>query len=264
MRFFCLVTILFISFPALASRLELSALYYYFDYEEFDQNSRSLNNEKGYIPGLHAELTHMPFAFLEASIGFDVSSNTIDYKGFTQLGRSHATDTKAHFNKVFSSLAYVYTYDQLTIKPFIGLNKLKWKREIQANNGVSGLTELYRWDEWVFGCRLNYALSIGELTGSLKAMLVRNGKIGIDLPSISAKRIMLELGDDNGSEFNLGYRYFFATNQSITFNAFYKEWRFSRGTSERVNTSSGVSLITEPRSISSTNGITLNYSYDFN
>jgi len=257
LRFFQLILFL-ISVSVNAADVSIQAYAYYFDYEEFDDSDGSLNNETGHIPGIQIGVSNEVLPFLEARFSADFSNNEIDYQGHTQSGMPHTTTTKQAFKNIAISLLYSISYQDLSIKPLIEFQRRKWLRAIQAKGNVSSLTEHYRWDEWSFGLSLAHPLWLGEVTLSTKKLLTRNGDLRVDIQDPSPQ---LALGNDDGFAIELAYKYPITLQQSISLSVFYKEWHFSKGKAETINTLRGPITIFEPRSISKTNGISIEYKY---
>jgi len=256
-RFFQFILI-FVTISTHAADVSIQPYYYYFDYEEFDDSNNRLNNETGYIPGIQLSASNEILPFLEARVSTDYSNNEIDYQGHTQAGTPHTTATKQTFKNIAISILHTISYQDLSIKPLIEFQRRKWLRAIQAKGNVSSLTEHYRWDEWSFGLELSYPLWLGKVNLSTKKLLTRNGDLRIDILDPSP---VVELGNGDGVAIELAYEYPITLQQSVSLTVFYKEWHFSKGKPETINTPRGLISIYEPRSTSETNGVSVTYQY---
>jgi len=264
-NFFRVILIIFCFYPltTVAFGLDLKPYYYFFDYEEFDTAGRSLNNETGRIPGMSVSWTQQPISVMKTRFGFNYASSTVNYSGFTQRGRSHSTKTEQRFLSLNAAISYPFDIHNIQISPLLEFQKRAWSRAILANNNVSSLTERYRWNEWAVGAELKYPVMHGGITFVAKRLYTRSGKIKIDLASLKPNRPVLNLGSDTGYELGLGYQFSLSGRQTWSINAFYKEWCFSRGNTAIVNTNRGVFAVTEPRSKTKVNGVSIEYAHQF-
>jgi hypothetical protein len=246
-----------------AQSFSVSPQYYYFDYEEFDTNDRSLNNETGRIPGIDIALAGPVYDAFSAVFTLSYSSHKVDYRGLTQFGREHTTGTKQRFIGMSALAKYDFILRSLVLSPLIEVQKRSWQRRILASNNVSYLNEDYRWLELAVGFDLSYPLGLGVLRGGLKKIASEYGSIKIDSPSLAPGRPTLDLGSGSGVSLIIAYQQNIFEGQSLTVEGFYKEWSFSRGKSKVVESRRGQSIITEPRSQTKLNGLRLIYSYHF-
>ena len=233
----------------------------YFDYTEFSTTDQVLNNETGWLPGLEGILRHAINPDWLLSINTSYYRGSVDYDGQTQQGVPHTTDTDTELFRLGARV------DRLILKDtylFAGVQAHRWERDINDNNGVSGIDETYEWHEFYLGVNTNFAVSHRDML-QLEAsfLLTRNATVFVDLTRAGLGTTTLDLGDGTGGRLNLNWirRY----NSTVRYGAgiFLEGWQFGRSNTKPLENSSAIIFVTEPRSETINTGLKLNIEYMF-
>ena len=229
-----------------AVNLEAAAELMYFDYEETGIAGDTLNQETGYIPGFSIGASR-PWLNTDHSIEFSLYGGSVDYDGQTQSGQPHQTTTEQTIYRFLYRLGWS---PQDTDGGFYGeIYWQQWDRDIQPNNGVSGLFERYQW--WSIEAGVEVPLvrkNRHDLLLELGVLTTFNGTLLVDLSSAGYGEPLLDLG--NGAGFASELRYAFNQNDSGSFHfgIAYKTWEFGRSNSVTVSNGIDFITITEPDS----------------
>lgn len=235
-----------ISMPGLATDLQFTVGLMQFDYEETDLVGNTLNQETGYIPGISIGASN-PWRSTDHSIEFSLYGGGVDYDGQTQSGQPHQTTTEQTIYKFLYRLGWS---PQDTDGGFYGeIYWQQWDRDIQPNNGVSGLFERYQW--WSIEAGVEVPLmrkDRHDLLLELGVLATFNGTLLVDLSSAGYGEPLLDLG--NGAGFAGEFRYAFnqSDSSSFHFGIAYKTWEFGRSNSVTVSNGIDLITITEPDS----------------
>ena len=243
-----------------ANAFEFTPSLYYFQFQEFDPDNRLLVEEKGVLPGLKIGFDH---AVGNGSIGTQLSffSGEIDYNGQTQFGAPHDTDTRERL----INLGLRWSSGQLTAIPgrlFLGFRYWDWDRDIQTNNGVLGLHEVYTWNELELGLTFESGPNRNSAYWlELSALYVFDPHMELILPS---SRVDFELGQEPGLRVRAGKRWERNERLYTSFNLFAEYWEFGRSKPVFTDDFFGQStFLVEPRSESFHSGLELTISVLF-
>lgn len=226
----------------------------YFHYQEYSQSGVLLDTEAGWLNklALQFETQLNSDHFIHTSGSF--ASATIPYKGYTQSGKNHSTQTR----ETLKSLNIEYYYVPLINASHllgIGLHRNEWLREIQPKNSVLGLNEIYTWNATSFNYLFRY--QAWQLKSSLSHL--SSGNINVDLTEINKGTVNVPLKNGYQSELALSYKKQLTTNLSTSIIAS-GLWRYFPE-SNAVN--AGNSQITEPQSELFQTSIDVGISYLF-
>lgn len=256
--FLCLVCSL--SFRAYADVFAVTPALRYFQYQEFDQDNRLLSEEKGVLPGLKLGFDHpVGNGIVESHIAFFESE--IDYNGQTQSGEPHETDTGTRLTSLGLKWLSV-NQARISGRLFLGYRYWNWDRDIQANNGVLGLHEVYTWHEFELGLRFESEKNQHHSYWlDLSAMYVINPNVEISLPS---SKVNLSLGNEPGFRIRAGKEWTRNERQKLSFTLFAEYWEFGRSDTVFTDDFFGQSaFLVEPRSESFHTGLELSFKFFF-
>jgi len=254
----CMVTI---SATSHAVDIRVAAEMMHFDYEETDTAGNTLNQETGFIPGITLAAAQ-PYRRIDNTFEFSIYDGQVDYDGSTQAGQSHHTTTEQSIYR----LLYKLSWSPLsTDAAFYGKTYWQqWDRDIQPNNGVSGLFERYQWWTVEAGAQLPFIKNDKQnLLLELGLLASLNGTIMIDLTDAGFGSPTLDLGNSIGFSSELKYEYRQASNSSLQFGIQFKTWEFARSDSKTISDGSSFITITEPDSKTFQTTLSASYIHHF-
>lgn len=248
--------------PLLAdTAIDASIKMLFFNYEEFDQSSASLNKETGLIPGLSLSLSKTPGDFTSL-ISVELFDGQVDYNGQTQSGVPHVTATNETLHRIFYKLNWSPENNNSSIYGKVAWQQ--WDRNILPANNISRLFEQYQW--WTF--ELGFSATLFE-KNSDKWLLefgvskVNNGSIKIDLNPQGYGQPKLELGDGEGLSAAIIYQHKLTDRNKIGLSLYHQRWTFGRSNTKSISNGFTSFDITEPRSISNHSIASFNYGFYF-
>jgi hypothetical protein len=220
----------------------------YFDYEETGDDGSFLNGETGPVPGITVALEHRFNPEVTGIVFGGIYTGTVDYDGQTQAGSPFQTDTQADFFTLGVAAQFPIKYFDNEISLIVDYTYMRWERDIQSRGLVSGLYEVYQWQELFIGAQFFF---VEELKGRWSlfggVFQTRNSEIEIDLVSDGYGKPRLSLGSDTG--FELGAQWMEVNNKSkYGFRVSYKNWKFGRSANEISSGNGGSITIYEPKS----------------
>lgn len=225
----------------------------YFDYEERGDDGSFLDGETGPVFGatvtLERNINYKDTAVLYGGI----YTGTVDYDGHTQSGIPIQTDTKANFYTLGAAAQVPVEGQGNTLSVIIGYRLKRWERDIQSVGFVSGLYEIYQWQEFNLGAQ--YTLKQPDNTDwRFFAGLFRtqNANIKIDLSPQGYGKPELSLGTDTGLELSIQWMKVRPNNRDLAVKLSYKAWEFGRSPNELSSGPSGTVIVHEPKSETST------------
>lgn len=255
-----LCLILPLSQLAYADTIEVTPSLYYFQYQEFDSGNRVLDEEKGLLPGLKLVFNHSVSGGIIETHG-SFFSGEVDYKGQTQSGAPHVTDTSERLIKLGLKWRPNET-ESIPGRLFLGFQYWDWDRDIQTRNGVLGLHEIYTWNELELG--LKFESEIKQHSGywlEISAFYVFNPKLELLLPS---SNLNLNLGQEPGFRIRAGKTWGNTDGLYGSFNLFAEYWEFGRSNTVFTNDFFGqAAFLVEPRSESLHTGLELSINFQF-
>ena len=244
-----------------ATDIRLAAELMYFDYEETDVSGSSLNQETGFIPGLTVAASQ-PYRSIHNTVEFSLYGGDVDYDGETQAGQPHQTTTEETIYRLLYRLSWSPEDSE---GAFYGKAYWQqWDRNIQPNDGVSGLFERYQWWTVEAGVQVSFIkdekhsllLELGMLT-------TLNGTIMVDLTNSGYGSPRLDLGNGVGFTGELKYAFMQAKNSSFQFGAQLKTWEFGRSNSKTISNGTSTITITEPDSTTLQTTLSASYIHHF-
>jgi len=231
------------------SETELSPGLMYFNYEETGDDGSFLDGETGPVLGATFTWSHDLAQSFKGIIFGGIYTGTVDYDGHTQSGTPVQTDTQADFFTLgfAAQLPMQSTSNGLSL--LLGYRFKRWERDIQSVGIVSGLFEVYQWQELSLGLQLFSnvdAKTQWRFYGGL--FQTRNAEIEINLAAEGFGRPSLPLGSDTGLEAGVQYMGFGNNERDLGFRFSYRTWKFGRSPNEISSGPGGTVLIHEPRS----------------
>lgn len=233
----------------------------YFDYEEFNANGRSLNQEQGGLPGLYffGRYTHN---HLQHQLAATLFAGNVDYDGQTQTGIAHQTTT----NTLLYSLSYRLEADILPerLAAYFSANWDYWSRSIQPSGAIIGLDETYRWPSLALGLKLPL-ISTGKHAVHVSSayLHILKGKFTVDLSALGFGEPALDLGTGNGFESTLSYTLKLLHDRKAGIDLYYRQWRFAESDPKTINNGTNSLTFLEPRSKSKRIGLTFWFAVPF-
>lgn len=222
-----------------------------FHYEEFDTdtspfNPTTLDKESGIIPGISFALIDRQF-----TLGTDIFNGNVYYDGQTQTGIPHTTRTDESLYNLYFRYDFLnnFSKDSFHHNYFISLNYHLWKRDIKANNGVSGLYEKYRWGELEFGINMSEEYSANKIINfELAGFKTFNGNIVVDLTAFDFPIPQLNLGDKFGIRSLVSLETNINSSLKAGIGVEYKYWGFGKSNIETISNGVLSGPIFEPES----------------
>jgi len=255
---FCLIAL-----PAntQAADLRLAAELMNFDYEETDVSGSTLDQETGYIPGFTVAASQ-PYRSIHNTVEFSLYGGDVDYDGQTQAGQPHQTTTDETIYRLLYELNWSPGDSE---GAFYGKAYWQqWDRDIQPNDGVSGLFERYQWWTLEAGVQVPFIKNEQrELLLELGMLATNSGTISINLTNVGYGEHTLNLGNGIGYSAALTYEMKLASNNSFQFGAMLKSWEFGRSNSETISNGTSTITIIEPDSTTLQTTISANYIHHF-
>lgn len=243
-----------------AGTFELTPSVYYFQYQEFDTCNRLLNEENGVLPGLKLGFNHAANGRIIQS-RISLFSGEVDYDGQTQSGAPHETDTSTRLINL--GLKWILR-DAATIpgQLFLGFQYWDWDRDIQTNNGVLGLHEVYTWSELELGVKFeSEQKQYSRYWLDISALYVLNPQVEVSLPS---SKVSLELEQEPGLRIRAGTTWDNDHDLSSSFSLFAEYWEFGRSDPVFTDDFFGqAAFLVEPRSESFHSGMEFSVIFRF-
>jgi len=259
-KHFVMTCLLALPLSTQATDIRLAADLMYFDYEETDVFGNTLDQETGFIPGFTVAASQ-PYRSIHNTVEFSLYGGDVDYDGqTTQAGQPHQTTTEETIYRLLYRLSWSPEDSE---GAFYGKAYWQqWDRNIQANDGVSGLFERYQWWTVEAGVQVpfvkdekqNLLLELGMLT-------TFNGTIMVDLTNSGFGKPVLDLGNGIGFSGELKYEFRQAKNSSLQFGVQFKSWEFGRSNSETL--ADGRTTIYEPDSTTIQTTLSASYIHHF-
>ncbi len=245
---------------AYATSFEITPGIYYFNYEEFSPTGKSLDSEKGYLPGIKIKLLqlHNGNTYIAHASLYD---GTVDYTGRTQSGQPHTTQTEQQLTQLgFEFIARKIKFIPGQLK--LGVRHWEWERNILDRNSVRGLHEIYNWNEISIGFNFEteqqndsfYQVNINALYNLSPSM-----KIILDNSTVK-----LNLSEKPGFRLQAGKTWIKNNQNSYSLLIISEYWQFGRSNSVFTDDFFGnPAFLTEPDSTSFHTRLEFSYSAHF-
>lgn len=221
----------------------------YFDYSEFNSGGDTLNEEKGWIPGLTFEASAVSAPWRVSAI-IEYFSGDTSYDGSTQTGAGLNSHTEQRFFSLALN-AQGSLFDS-GLDGYVRLQRNHWRRHIQATANTVELLERYRWLTIESGVAGRYALTTSapahELQWRVGTFWTRNGKINADLDVLNLGDIELDLSNGRGWAGAMSYQAQLLDSTTLSLGLEYRQWRISRGSGKNFTNGSQIFTIAEPSS----------------
>ena len=254
--------LLFISPPAFSSpntSIKFSPGISFFNYQEFDSQSKRLNRERGSLYGFSSEVSYQGHKYHPAgSVSF--LSGKVDYVGKTNKGRNGGTDTSELIIDINTSISSEFVRTRLyslSAKMYLGYRN--WKRDIQSTTLAIGPLEYYRWYYVSAGYSISKVIDYQfQLNSELMIMASPYSEIEFNFPGYD--KAIANLGFTRGVKFKLDL-----LNKQSQFglNFSYDLWLIARNEAVSLykNGTKSNLLLTEPKSITQTFGVGVSYKF---
>ena len=190
-----------------------------FRYAEFPDNERLRNKETGFLPGLNAASRFAPGAWRIGLFG-SAHGGDVDYDGATSSFRPHKTQTETTIYDGMATLGRAFNgSESFGFTPYLGAGYRYWRRDIQPNNGVSGLLEAYRWFYGVIGVEAAWKKSDRlSLGADLRAVRPFNAKLDVEI----SRTTTLDLASRTGYRLGLPIRWSFGGKFGVGIEPYYE------------------------------------------
>ena len=259
--FFLLASNSCIGFSQSNTQLILSPSLVHFDYTEFNTFNEVLDQELGWLSGIEVGLNHAITASWSININSSYHQGTVDYDGKTQQGEPHTTDTKTKLFR-YSARIEKSIYQKMFL--FASVQSHNWKRNIQDNNNISGLSENYKWIEYAIGANADiFTLPKDIFNVEVAYLITRNGTINVDLSRVNLGSTTLDLGDGTGGRLIFNWKRRSENNTRYGMSLFFEAWDFGRSNTKQTQGSPSIVFVTEPRSETQNIGLKVNIEYSF-
>ncbi len=250
------------SLPAFSAGLGVSFMH--FDYREFKDNGSLMDREKGYLPGIDAQLTHVdgPYAISAHAAYF---SHVIDYAGETVNGVPISTSTSETLTEFSAQLSRQLSLgESMAGTLYGGLGYREWKRDIHSTSTATGPMETYRWPYFFAGIQPRMLSSDGyELCADLHLIRSIRPAIRIDFHDLY-DNASLALGAAYGFRLGLPLRLARQNGITLTFEPYWEQWKFGRSSTEALTkNSASAGTVFEPKSETRAYGLTLGVASNF-
>lgn len=231
------------------NRLVLTPGVMYFDYEETGDDGSFLDGETGPVPGVNAAVEIQYYPKFTGIVFGGYYSGTVDYDGHTQAGLPIQTKTKEDFFTLGVAAQFPVGNRQSELLLQTGYAFKRWERDIQSIGNVSGLFEIYAWQELSFGALVTIeAENNSRLNLYWGIFKTRNADIEINLSSDGYGRPVLPLGSSVGLELAAQWMSTKEVNNNVGFKLSYRNWKFGRSPDKTISGNSGNATVFEPMS----------------
>ena len=228
------------------NRLVISPGVMYFDYEERDENGSFLDGETGPVLGVRAAVEWRLESNITGVVFGSIYSGTVDYDGHTQSGTPVQTDTDANYFTLGVAAKTPIQFSDFKTNINVGYAFKRWERDIQPIGVVSGLYEVYQWEEISLGADV---LLVGPDSRQWNlyagVFQTREPNIVINLEADGDGKPKLFMGTDTGMQFSAQWMGATKKTRDTGVKLTYKTWKFGRSNSQSI---SGGREITEPKS----------------
>lgn len=245
---------------AVADTFEVIPNIYHFNYEEFSTTGTSLNNEKGFLPGIKLKFSHITDNYIFTPY-ISIHDGKIDYTGSTQTGQPHTTQTEENLTQLGIEIKTAYI-EAISGRVVFGARHWEWDRNILDNNNVRGLHEIYTWNEFSIG--LNFETEIennSHYWANISALHTFNPSM--DLFLVTTKETF-ELGSKAGFRINAGKSWIYNKNTRYSLSIISEYWEFGKSDFVFTNDFFGQpALLNEPASESLHIGLEFSFIYSF-
>ena len=227
-----------------------------FHFEEFNENNKSLNTEKGVLPGIGVSIRRS-HKYLNSEWELAMLDGSVKYEGFTNKGSIETTNTQERIvslNLLLNKSFYDNNNYSVAVTSQFGYRY--WKRNIESTQTTMGPLEFYTWTYFGAGLSLGYSTEKIKLDTRLTFLLAPQANIAFHLPEFDTTKT--SLGQTRGLEFNFSVS---DKKQIISLVAFAKVWSIQKNRPVTLHKNGAPTniLLTEPKSDTKIIGIGLNF-----
>lgn len=138
--------------------LSVGADFQRFDYREYSDQGKLLDQEHGFLPGLKLGISNTQDGWLVAG-QLSYYAGSVAYTGQTNGGVPITTTTEQRIGDVELLGGYQFRQSRLTPTLYLGMANHTWRRDIQPTytaygTPVRGLLETYRWWQAFLGAKI--------------------------------------------------------------------------------------------------------------
>lgn len=230
-----------------------------FDYEEFDDQGDSFNQEQGWLPGATAGFTYASQQWLFGG-SFHWTAGDAEYT-------SPTTDTTTDEELLDIALfvdAPLFTQGNDSLHLTVGGGYHAWWRDIRSTPHAFGLNEIYRWKYALIGLRSEHRFD-PEITLTTAIQLTRtlSPEVSVDFRQ-HYDNTVLALGEENGFRLGLSLMKSLGDGIVLQVSPWYETWKLGRSADDNLSSHGlPVGTVFEPRSETHDMGIDLTLCWRF-
>lgn len=268
MRYLAATLLIFLPLPAHAQEpqdgrsLSVKSDFQHFDYREFSDQGKLLDQENGFLPGWLLGLDYSRDSWQIAG-QLSYHAGGIAYAGQTNGGvATVSTTTEQRIIDAELNVGYRFQRER-QIRPtlYLGVANRSWRRDIQptytaSGTPVRGLLENYRWWQAFLGAKIS-AHKISFIDWGLDARLVRiiTPRIEVDY-SGQYDNSKLDLGSRWGFRLALPVSYSMSYSTTLEIEPYWEKYELGRSSSaELINQGVIKGVVFEPDSIGRNYGV---------
>jgi len=234
----------------------ISPAMHYFNYTEYSDNDVELDKETGFIPGINLSYLFALKSNVHQLV-FDIAyyKGEVKYDGQLQSGIPFVTNTDETL--INYSVKYIFNWQSIYVQNvFFMLSQHQWDRNILGKGNVSGLFEIYKWDEIALGFTQKlYKTNEIQITAEIAGLYIYNPTIEIDFTASGSGFPELDLGSSGGLRLELFYYFDVTNNMKLSTSVYFETWDFGRSANKVI---AGIGSIHEPKSETRHSGLRFN------
>lgn len=224
-----------------------------FEYEEFDDAGKSLDREKGFLPGLVVGIgAEYGAYFTEAELQWQ--SGNVNY--YSPAATSVSSENIVNFEIMTGS--WLYDSDRLRAGIVAGMGYRTWHRDIYSTSAASGLDEKYRWGYWLLGVRGRQLLENNTVVEA-SLLFTRAINPSLDIHFVSRyDDTGLDLGEENGFKATIKITRQINNDLALAIQPWFEYWKLGRSASATLYADGVPSgTVFEPHSTTNNYGVNI-------
>lgn len=251
------------------NEVSISGSVMHFNYKEWDDSGKLLDQEDGFLPGFLLGLNQKTDSWLIAE-NFTYHGAEVNYTGQTQTGIPITTHTKQQIADIAMHAEYwIVNKQSLNYALYFGAGYHFWDRNIHPTTTaggapVSGLHEIYSWWSGFLGMKAEIYqsdTSIWQLDARLTHTI--NPQISIDFNG-QYDNATLGLGERTGFRLSIPSKYSLNSTTSLNIEPYVESFEFGRSsTSPLTSNGTTIGTVFEPYSQTINYGLTVGISQHF-
>ncbi|HIB76374.1 MAG TPA: hypothetical protein EYO58_01895 [Flavobacteriales bacterium] len=230
-------------------------------YREFADNGELLDREDGLLSGVVLGVTYASSKW-EVSSHLSVDIGEVNYRGETNLGDKHRTDTDERFIELGVMVRRSTLASQMKFHPYAGLSYQRWSRKIKSTPSVLGLNEEYAW--WTGFVGAQYLVSkqpMGSLLIDGRVFYTVSPQVRVEFLD-AHDPVTLALDAKPGIRIALPYVRKFS-HHSILFEPYIERYEFGRSQTQALTIGGNPSgTVFEPNSETIDAGLRVIYTFE--